>query len=94
MTLWRLQPVDALSRCWEASTYQGMVIVRARDEQAARSAAEKAFGTKTRFSPGTGTKAPPWRRPEFVTAEVIEDPRYDSEGPTEILYPPQPEKTA
>jgi hypothetical protein len=67
-----------------------MVIVRARDERLARATAEKAFGIKTRFSPGSGIKAPPWRRPEFVGAKVIEDPLYESEGPTEVLYPPQP----
>lgn len=88
MPLWRLEPVDPLDRSWEASTYRGAVIVRARNEAVARATAAKAFDTKTRFSPGTGIKAPPWRRPELVTAEVIEDPLYDPKGPAEVLFPP------
>ena len=89
MLLWQLQPVDTAATCWEASTYRGQVIVRARDEAAARELAEKAFGVKTRFSPGKGMKAPPWKRPEFVTATVVDVPLYSPKGPSEILYPPQ-----
>lgn len=88
MPIWQLKPLDTRDPNWEASSYSGKVIVRARDEQAARATAEKAFGVKTRFSPGQGVKAPPWKRTELVSAEVVQDPHYDTEGPTEILYPP------
>jgi hypothetical protein len=87
MALWELRPVDLTDPNWEASSYRGIVIVRARNENAARRAAQDAFGVKTRFRAGAGVTAPPWTRPDLVTAETIEDPRYDPEGPTEVLYP-------
>lgn len=88
MPIWALTPVDPLDPNWEASSYQGRVVVRARDEKAAREIAGKAFGVKTRFPPGAGVKAPPWKRPALVTAEIIEDPRYEDKGRAEVLFPP------
>lgn len=87
MPIWELTPVDPLDPNWEASSHQGRVVVRALSEQAARDAAEKAFGVKTRFPPGAGVKAPPWRRPALVRAEIIRDQRYDEAGPAEVLFP-------
>ena len=87
MPLWELTPVDPLDPSWEASSHQGKVIVRAPREEVARDEAEKAFGVKTRFKPGGGIKAPPWKRPKLVAAEIIRDNRYEENGPTEILFP-------
>jgi hypothetical protein len=87
MALWRLQPLDPADPSWEASSHRGVVIVRAPDEETARAEAQRAFGVKTRFSPGAGVKAPPWLRPALVAAEPIHDPRYDEDGPSEILDP-------
>ncbi len=87
MPIWELTPVDLLDPNWEASAHKGKVVVRALHEEAARSAAEKAFGVKTRFKPGAGVKAPPWKRPALVQADVIRDERYEEKGPTEILFP-------
>lgn len=87
MPLWKLTPIDPLDPNWEASDYRGRVIVRARDEEMARDVAQQAFGIKTRFPPGAGVKAPPWKRPDLVTVELIEDERYDPEGPAEVLDP-------
>ncbi len=87
MFVWQLTPVDSTDANWEASSYRGMVVVRAKDEDAAREQAETEFGLKTRFPPGRGIAAPPWKRPALVKAEIINDPRYDSDGPSEILYP-------
>jgi hypothetical protein len=87
MALWQLRPIDLTDPNWEASTYRGIAIVRARNENAARRAAQGAFGVKTRFRTVGGVTAPPWNRPELVAAETIEDSRYDPEGRTEVLYP-------
>jgi len=87
MPLWELSPVDLLDAAWEASSYRGKVIVRARDEAAAREAAARAFAVKTRFKPGVGITAPPWKRPALVKAAISKGDRYAAEGPTEILYP-------
>ena len=62
MPLWKLQPLDLSDPNWEASSHRGLVIVRAPDEDSARDEARRAFGVKTRFSPGAGVTAPPWKR--------------------------------
>ena len=87
MAVWRLVPLDLTDPNWAASSYRGTVVVRAPDEESAREAAEKEFGIKTRFEPGAGVKAPPWKRKLVAKAEQIEDPRFESEGPTEVLEP-------
>lgn len=87
MPVWKLMPVDLSDPNWEASSHRGRVIVRAPSEDDAREEAERAFGVKTRFKPGAGVAAPPWKRPALVSAEEIEDPRYPPEGPTEVLDP-------
>ncbi len=87
MALWKLTPLDLLDPNGQASSHQGMAIVRARDEADARATAAKAFDAKTRFKPGESLKFPPWKRPALVRVERIEDPRYDSEGPSVVLEP-------
>lgn len=87
MPIWKLTPIDLSDPDWEASSHRGLAIVRADDEEAAREAAQEAFGVKTGFRPGEGIKAPPWKRPALVEAERIKDARYDPEGPTEVLDP-------
>jgi hypothetical protein len=87
MPLWKLQPLDLSDPSWEASSHRGLVIVRAPDEEEARDVAQRAFGVKTRFSPGAGVQAPPWKRAALVSAERTRDERYEEKGPTEILQP-------
>lgn len=87
MALWKLTPIDPADPNWRASSYRGRAIVRAPDEKSAREVAAEAFDVRTRFPPGEGVKAPPWRRPGLVAAEPIEDERYDPEGPAEVLEP-------
>jgi hypothetical protein len=87
MPLWKLQPLDLSDPNWEASSHREVVIVRAPDEESARDEAQRAFGAKTRFSPGAGVKTPPWKRASLVSAERVRDERYEEEGPTEVLEP-------
>jgi hypothetical protein len=87
MPLWKLQPLDLSDPNWEASSHRGVVIVRAPDEESARDEAQRAFGAKTRFSPGAGVKTPPWKRAALVSAERVRDERYEEERPTEVLEP-------
>jgi hypothetical protein len=87
MPVWRLIPIDLDDPNWEASSHRGLVIVRAPSEASAREAAEAAFGVPTRFRPGKGLRVPPWKRSELVKAEIIDNPVYPVEGPTEILEP-------
>ncbi len=87
--IWRLKVLRPSSPHWEASTYQGNVIVRAESEANARRLAAKAFGIGARN--GLGRKlANPWYRPWLVVAEVLEGSQYDPDGEEEILYRPVP----
>jgi hypothetical protein len=87
MPVWKLTPTDLSDPNWEASSHRGMAVVRAPDEAAARAAAAEAFDVPTRFPPTGGAKFPPWRSPALVKAERIDNPRYEPDGPIEILDP-------
>lgn len=87
MPLWKLTPLDLKDPNWEASSHRAVAIIRAPDEDAARDQAQRAFGIKTGFPPGQGMKTPPWKRTNLVKAELVEDQRFDAEGPTEVLEP-------
>jgi hypothetical protein len=87
MPIWKLIPVDLLDPNWDASSHRGVAIVRAPDEAAARGAAAEAFDVATRFPPGAGVRVPPWGRATLVHAEQITDPRYDPDGPVQVLDP-------
>jgi len=87
MPVWKLTPLDPNDPNWAASSHRGPAIVRAPDEAAARAEAERAFGVSTRFKPGAGVRFPPWTRPSLVKAEMINDRRYNPDGPTALLHP-------
>jgi hypothetical protein len=87
MPVWKLTPIDPSDPNWQASSHRGMAVVRAPNEAAARAAAAEAFDVATRFPPTGGAKFPPWNSPALVKAERIDNPRYEAEGPTEILDP-------
>jgi hypothetical protein len=87
MPIWRLIPTDPTDPNWIGSSHRGPVVVRARDEATARDVAASAFDVSVRFTPGAGVKVPPWRRPQCVRAEIIEDSIYPAEGPAEVLDP-------
>ncbi len=87
MAVWTLTPADLSDPNWEASSHQGPVVVRARNEEEARAVAAQAFDIKTDFRPGQGVRFPPWTRAELVRAERVDDPRFEAEGPAAILEP-------
>ena len=87
MAIWKLTPLDLMDPDWTASSHRAMAIVRAANEKEARETAQAAFGVKTGFKPGHGVTAPPWLRDSLVKAEKIDDSRYDSDGPSEVIEP-------
>ena len=87
MAVWVLTPVDPGDPSWEASSHRGAVVVRARNEEEARAVAARAFDVKTGFTPGQGVRFPPWTRTALVRAEHVDDPRFEAEGPAELLEP-------
>jgi hypothetical protein len=87
LPVWRLIPTSLADPNWEASSHRAAAVVRAPNEAAARRAAASAFDVATRFPPGGGARFPPWTNPGLVRALRIDEPRYDSEGPIEVLDP-------
>ena len=87
MPIWQLTPIDLDDPSWEASSHRGPAIIRAASEGAAREIAQEAYGVKTGFRLGHGIIAPPWKRAGLVRAEKITDPRYEENGPSELLSP-------
>jgi hypothetical protein len=89
MPLWKLEPIDAADRSWDASTYKGEVIVRADDEKRARRLAVRAFGIATRVVLGESIKLVPWDTSAVRCTEVPPTDDYTSEGEPGIVYPPK-----
>jgi len=85
--IWRLKALNFSSRHWEASTYQGNVIVRAETEVDARRLASQSFWIVTEKIPLQEVPANPWIHSWLVAAEVLEGSQYDSDGDEEILSP-------
>ncbi len=70
--IWRLKALNFSSPHWEASTYQGNVIVRAETEANARQLATEAFWIATEKIPGKEVAVNPWSQPRLVQAAVLE----------------------
>jgi hypothetical protein len=76
MPVWKLTPTDLGNPAWGSSTYRGGAIVRAASEGAARRISAAAF---------EAASGAPWTDPLLVTAEEVEDPRFDPKGKSEVL---------
>jgi hypothetical protein len=87
MLIWKLVPVDLDDPCWQGSSHRGPVIVRAPDEDRARTAAQSIFGVTTRFPPGAANARAVWKRRELVNAEIVASERFDPVGPVAVLEP-------
>lgn len=88
MPVWVLTPLDLDDPNWAVSSHRGPAVVRAPNEEKARAVAAEAFDLKIAFRPGQGLRFPPWTRPALVRAERVHDPRFEEEGPPEVLEPP------
>jgi hypothetical protein len=87
MLIWKLTPVSTDDPTWQASAHKGPLIIRAPDEESAREVAQKRFGLPTRFPPGTGVTATPWKRTNLAVAKIVEHSRHQTNGPLEVLEP-------
>lgn len=87
MMIWKLTPTDVESDHWNGVTYKGEVIVRAEDQEQARHLAHSSFviARDARLSPDS--PLPPWRLPELVTCETIDDWEGETDGKVQVLYP-------
>jgi hypothetical protein len=88
MPVYRLTPTNPNDPNWRTSIHRDAAVVRAGSEEQARSLASEAFDTTLApSSPGGKIATPLWRHPHAVRAEVIQDRRYEAEGPAVILEP-------
>jgi hypothetical protein len=78
--VWRLTPRDPSAAEWSRSSYCGVAVVRAASEKGARRICASAF----RASPN---REPPWTYASFVQVERESEPKFLSEGPSEVLWP-------
>ena len=87
MPIWKLEPADPTADHWRGSKWRASVFIRAKDELAARSMAQNAFGIAPRLVPGAETPLLPWVHDWISTCEQVEDSEYDGKGPDDILGP-------
>ena len=85
--IWQLVPIDPGQPHWEMSTYRGLDLVRAEDENRARDTAAMAFASAVNLRARRDTIYLPWRHAEFVACYENEDPAHSTEGEEEILVP-------
>ncbi len=88
MKIFKLEPKNLDYHHWNASVYNGIVIVRAEDEKKARKKAALEFSiavevkSKTQPSPIS-----PWSLGDYVDCKELNDSEYPIDGDEEILYP-------
>ena len=88
MALWKLEPTEVRSDDWKLSDHHGVVIVRAPDESSARMAAKQRFSKAAKVeNPKADTPINPWGQSKLSSCTQTADPRFEPDGPTEVLDP-------
>jgi hypothetical protein len=87
MPIWKLEPQNVDSPHWQASTYQGPVMVRAASEIEARHLAAQRFGSATAARAGEDTLLNPWSQEPLVLCTRVLHTGYDDAGKEEVLEP-------
>lgn len=87
MRIWKLSPLDTSARDWEASTYRGIAIVRAKSEEEARLCAMQRFAIATKRDPKGGVRLCPWTQEKLVSCEELVDSKYQPNGEAAVLEP-------
>jgi len=88
MHIWKLLPQDVSALDWEASTYCGIVIVRAKCEEEARLCATQRFGVATKRDPmREDLRLNPWTQSALVSCEELISSDYPKTGDAKVLEP-------
>lgn len=88
MAIWRLSPTKTESPDWDLSTYRGVVIVRAENEQEARLYAMQRFTrAAARVNREQETRTCPWTQSELVACEQLVGSKYPPDGASIVLEP-------
>lgn len=87
MNIWKLSVTDSNSPNWEASTYKGDVIARAKNEHDARMVTTHAFVIATERRTGEHIKFCPWMVETDTSCELLENSEYTIKGESGVLSP-------
>ena len=87
MHIWKLSPLDMSTRDWESSTYRGVAIVRAKNEEEARQCAMRRFSIAVERNPKEDLRLCPWTQGELVLCQELFDSQYQATGETTVLEP-------
>ena len=87
MNIWKLSIANPDSPNWEASTYKGDVLVRAKNGAQARLIANHAFAIATKRTLGEIIKSSPWENSDNTKCQLIENSEYTTEGEPCVLDP-------
>ena len=88
MKIWRLSPLNPNFAGWCCSRYQGDAIVRAEDEEKARDIAYRHFWSLAeKVSPCQETPRSPWKDSSVVKCIELDNSKYSTDGPAELLEP-------
>ncbi len=87
MPIWKLEPKNLTSPHWAQSVWSDVAIIRAPNEKDARQEACLTFLVAVEAEGISETLHDPWKDPDLVTCERLENSEYKEDGPTEILYP-------
>jgi hypothetical protein len=88
MKIFKLEPKNLDYHHWNASVYDGIVIVRAEDEKKARRKATLEFFIAVEVKPKwQPTPISPWLLGDYVDCKEENDSKYPIDGDEEILYP-------
>lgn len=88
MAIWKLLPTKKESPDWDQSTYRGVVIVRAENEQEARLCAMQRFTTAVeKLRRVQETRTCPWTQSELVTCEQVVGSNHPPDGASIVLEP-------
>lgn len=88
MKIFKLSPHDLGSVHWSSSSYKGLAIVRAEDEEEARDIATKHFLILARKrTPGQETPRSPWNDSKIVKCIEVANSKYSTEGDPVLLEP-------
>ena len=90
MPIFRLMPRRLEDPAWQASTYTGVVLVRAADSPLACLLAMGRFSRAVAVQYRPLTLWHPWLQERLVTCTRVEEAGYDEDGPEAVLWPAMP----
>jgi hypothetical protein len=87
MKIWKLTPIELDDPHWKRSTHKETVVVRANDQDDARTVCNIAFGIAMTRQRGQTGLSNPWMQTSLARCEEMKSGDWDGRGLTEVLSP-------